>query len=242
MTEHSAAPTAGSQTAGSQTLARGLRALDTLAEAGGPLSIAELAERLGVHRSNAYRLLRTLEEHRYVVRDELGLIKLGPRLAALARGVSPALQTAALPELTELANSLGMTAFVAVLDIDHIVTLVSVEPSRAHPAVAQRPGARHPLTRGAPGYAIESVLPAHVHRSLFGGEQLSPAAADARSHGYALSHDEVVRGLTSVAVPLEITGESPAALAIVNIGLPEELEQLARQLRDAAARIADSYR
>ncbi|MFC6235832.1 IclR family transcriptional regulator, partial [Leucobacter soli] len=137
-------PISPSGTAGSQTLARGLRALDILAEADGPLSIADLAERLGVHRSNAYRLLRTLEEHRYVVRDELGLIRLGPRLAALARGVSPALQSAALPVLTEFANEVGMTAFIAVLDLDDVVTLISVEPTRAHPAVAQRPGARHP--------------------------------------------------------------------------------------------------
>lgn len=228
-------------TTGSQTLARGLRALDILAEAQEPLSIAQLAERLGVHRSNAYRLLRTLEEHRYVLRDESGLIRLGPRLAALARGVSPALQSAALPELTGLANSLGRTAFVAVLDLGDVVTLVSVEPARAHPAVAQRPGARHPLGHGAPGHAIEASLTAHERLRALGTAELSPSAAEARARGYAVSHDEVVPGLTSVAVPLTVAGEPPAALAIVSIGLPDDLDELASRLRGAAAAISHGF-
>lgn len=232
-------------TAGSQTLSRGLLALDVLAEADGPISIAELAARLGVHRSNAYRLLRTLEEHRYLVRDDAGLIRLGPRIAALARGVSPALQIAALPELTGLANAIGMTAFIAVLDIAdeaEVVTLVSVEPTRARPAVAQRPGARHPLAHGAPGHAIEGALPRAEHQRLLHGAPPSHGAVEAQSLGYALSHDEVVPGLTSVAVPLTIASESPAALAIVTIGQPENLDALVVRLQEAAARIAQGYR
>jgi DNA-binding IclR family transcriptional regulator len=79
----------------SQTLSRGLRALEILAEASGPISIAELAAALGLHRSIAYRILRTLEDHRLVLRDDRGLLLLGPRMAALARGVQRSLQAAA---------------------------------------------------------------------------------------------------------------------------------------------------
>ena len=52
----------------SQTLSRGIRILEILAEAREPLSIDDVAHRLGVHRSVAYRLVRTLEEHGLVVR------------------------------------------------------------------------------------------------------------------------------------------------------------------------------
>jgi len=55
----------------SQTLSRGIRILEILADAREPLSIDELSQRLGVHRSVAYRLLRTLEHHRLTVRDAL---------------------------------------------------------------------------------------------------------------------------------------------------------------------------
>ena len=55
-----------------------------------PISITDLSEALGIHRSNTYRLLRTLEEHRFAIRDDAGLIRLGPRIASLAHGVAPA--------------------------------------------------------------------------------------------------------------------------------------------------------
>lgn len=227
--------------AGSQTLARGLRALDVLADTRTPMSIAELADHLGVHRSNAYRLLRTLEEHRFVVRDDAGLIRLGPRIASLARGVSPALQTSALPALTELANDLGMTAFVAVLDGAEVTTLVSVEPSRAGASLAQRPGSRHPLSQGAPGHAIEAELAEADRARLLGGTEFSPGAASTQRLGYALSQNEVVPGLTSVAVPLTLAGEPPAALAIVTIGTPDDLPRVAERLHEAVARITRQY-
>src|SRR5699024_5682855 len=140
-----------SSTAGSQTLSRGIRVLEILSEAGTPLSIDETASRLGVHRSNAYRLVRTLEEHGLVGRDPRGGLVLGARLAALAAGVDRDLQAEALPELTAAANELGMTCFVAVLDREECVTLTSVEPRHAVAAVAQRPGTRHFVGAGSPG-------------------------------------------------------------------------------------------
>src|SRR3954469_5493652 len=100
----------------SQTLSRGIKALEILAEAQSPMTIAELSAALGVHRSIAYRILRTLEDHSLVMRDATGRLQAGPGLAARARGVSRSLQSAALPELTTLANSLNMTAFLAVWD------------------------------------------------------------------------------------------------------------------------------
>ena len=237
MTQNSDSP---ARAAGSQTLDRGLRALELLAEASGPVSIASLAEGLGVHRSNAYRVLRTLEDHRFVLRDEAGMIRLGPRLAALGRGAAASLQQAALPELGELANSFGFTTFIAMLDVDEAITLLSIEPTHGHANVAQRPGAKHPISRGAPGYAIEASLDHREHQALLGGAPLSAGAAEARGRGYAISNDEVIPGLTSVAVPLRVAGEPPAALAVVCIGLPEGLEALARSMREAAVRIERS--
>src|SRR5690554_7994494 len=93
----------------SQTLSRGIRVLETLAEASSPMMIADVATALGVHRSIAYRIVRTLEDHGLIARDTSGALSLGPRMAALARGVSRDLQAAALPELTAVANKLGMT-------------------------------------------------------------------------------------------------------------------------------------
>ena len=201
----------------SQTLARGIRVLEILAETDEPMTIVSLATALDVHRSIAYRILRTLEDHGLVVRDPAGLVRLGPRLAALARGVSRDLQAAALPVLTRIANELGMTAFVAVLDQSEVVTLVSIESRQAHATVAQRPGTRHSLHRGAPGIAIQSGLNAAQWAALGHAETRRSEAGEVASLGYASSHDEVIPGLSSIAVPLLVPGEPPASLAVVYI-------------------------
>src|SRR6478735_8594944 len=200
----------------SQTLSRGIRILETLADAREPLTIDDVAGRLGVHRSIAYRLLRTLEHHGLVVRDANGHVALGARMAALAAGVAHDLQAEALPELTAVANELGMTCFLVVLDHDECVTLVSVEPRHAVASVAQRPGTRHPVTVGAPGKAILSVLP-HGEWPSEVSERLREDVTDAATRGFATSHDEVIPSLRSVSVPLVVHGRRPAALAVVYV-------------------------
>src|SRR5699024_5429420 len=143
----------------SQTLSRGIQILEELADAPDSLSVDGVAEALQVHRSIAYRLVRTLECHGLVARDASGRYGLGARLAALASTVAHDLQAEALPELTAAANELGMTCFLAVLDRSDCVTLASVEPRHAVASVAQRPGTRHSVGVGAPGKAVLAQLP-----------------------------------------------------------------------------------
>ncbi len=204
------------------------------------MTIVELAAALDVHRSIAYRILRTLEDHGLVVRDPAGCVRLGPRLAALARGVSRDLQSAALPVLTRLANELGMTAFVAVLDQGAVVTLVSIESRQAHATVAQRPGTRHPLHMGAPGMAIQYGLTATQWAALGQAETRRSEAGEVAHLGYASSHDEVIPGLSSIAVPLLVPGESPASLAVVYISSLHSPTDIGAALTEAARTIVAS--
>ncbi|WP_336645897.1 IclR family transcriptional regulator [Microbacterium sp. USHLN186] len=220
----------------SQTLSRGIRILEILAD--GPLSIDDLAARLEVHRSVAYRLLRTLEDHRLVARDASGLAALGPRMAALAAGVAHDLQAEALPELTAVANELGLTAFLAVLDGDEVITLTSVEPRHTVANVAQRPGTRHPVSSGAPGKAILAQLREHDRPEL--DPDLRAEVAQVREGGYALSHDEVIPNLRSVAVPLPLRGARPAALAVVHVASRFSDAEIAARLQRSAAVIREA--
>ena len=224
-----------------QTLSRGIRMLELLADASGPLTIPVIASRLGLHRSIAYRILRTLEDHGLVVRDAAGAVELGPRMATLARAVSRDLQSAALPQLTAVANELTMTAFLAVLDRHDVVTLVTVEPAHAHATVAQRPGTRHPLASGAPGIAIQSVLTDTEWRAL-PGEHARDEAELARDRGYATSHDEVIVGLASIAVPVRAAGQPVAALAVVYVTNDVDADAIGSRLREAAAAIESDLR
>lgn len=220
----------------SQTLDRGIRVLEVLAEAEQPLSIAQIAAALGVHRSIAYRILRTLEAHRLVTRNPHGLLEPGVGLATLARGVSRPLQSAALPELAAVANELGMTCFLVVPDGEDCVTLTSVEPRHSVVSVAQRPGTRHPINRGAPGIALLAGQPPRPDEP--------PPVTRARQAGYATSHGEVIPGLSSIAVPLpNRNGHHPhAAVAVVYVGNdlhdPDSETAVATRLQQAARVIA----
>lgn len=218
----------------SQTLSRGIRILEVLADAREPLSIDDIARRLDVHRSVAYRLLRTLEDHGLVARDSSGRVALGARMAALAAGVAHDLQAEALPELTDIANELGMTCFLSVLDHDECVTLASVEPRHAAASVAQRPGTRHPVTRGAPGKAILSLVPP-ASWPANADEHLRTEVTDAASRGFFESHDEVIPSLRAVAVALELRGRGPAAIAVVYLASGHEPAEIAARLARSAS-------
>ncbi len=219
------------QAAHSQTLHRGVRALELLAEAGQPLSIAELATRLGVHRSIAYRIVRTLEDHRLVTRAGDGRLAPGVGLAVLARSVKSTLQTAALPELSDLANDLGMTSFLVVEDEGEAVTVQTVEPRHSTVHVAYRPGVRHPVTRGAPGLALLAGMPKAR------GERA--AVAQARTRGWATTQGEVLTGMRAVAAPvLDGRGDVVAAVSVVFVDSEHRLEQIGDRVSAAARAIA----
>ena len=205
---------------GSQTLSRGLDALALIGESRTPATINDLAVQLGVNRSAAYRVVRTLERHRFVQRSPSGELTLGVRLAALGQTVSRELQVVALPVLQRVADALQMTAFLVVYDGEEAVTLLSVEPRNAATFVAQRPGRRHPVGRGAPGRVIQSMLSPHEH----------PAAR------HEQSRDEVIPGLSAIAVPLR--SERPASIAVLYATRAVDVPGIVEMLEEASASIA----
>lgn len=225
----------------SQTLSRGIRVLEVLADADGPVSIAALAAELDVHRSIVYRLLRTLEDHRLVRRDTTG-VELGIGLVDLAHGVARDLRAVSMHELTAAANELAMTAYVSVLDAGECVTLLSAEPINESTTIAYKPGARHPISAGADGVAMQMQL----DEDQLVGEAAEPwqrsRRAEALARGYAESLGEVVRGLRAIAVPLVVPHRPPAAIAAVYVESELPTDQIGARLATAARNIADKMR
>jgi len=214
----------------SQTLDRGIRVLETLAEVARPMAVGEVALALGMHRSIVYRILRTLEDHRLVMRLGNGSYDLGLGLPVLARGVSRTLHAAATPDLAELANDTAMTAFLAVADRDECVTLLTVEPRHSHAHVAYRPGGRHPIDRGAPGIALLAGGPPSAAER--------PEVTQARREGFARSHSEVIPGMSSVAAAVLGRTGVVAAVAVIFVDATIDESGLATRVRRAADNIA----
>ena len=148
-------------------------------------------------------------------------------------------QAEALPELTSAANELAMTCFLAVLDADEIVTLTSVEPRHAVASVAQRPGSRHPMGIGAPGKVILASLPASEWPETTDAARRAELE-EVRVRGWAISHDEVLPGVRSTAVPLKLPSGQPAALAVVYVSSSRADEEIAARLASASTSIREA--
>lgn len=138
----------------SQTLDRGLRVLKLLADTDHGLTVTELSNKLGVNRTVVYRLLATLEQHALVRRDIGGRARVGLGVLRLGRQVHPLVREAALPALRSLAEDVGATAHLTLVDGTEALAVAVVEPTWTDYHVAYRAGFRHPLDRGAAGRAI----------------------------------------------------------------------------------------
>jgi DNA-binding IclR family transcriptional regulator len=98
------------------SLARGLQILSMLAESDVPLGVTEVAERLGVDPSTSYRLLATLENHRFVLQETNKKYALGFGILDIAAGLNRRLNLAAvaMPSLTTLTKKSGETSHIAI--------------------------------------------------------------------------------------------------------------------------------
>ena len=69
-----------------QTADRALQVLQQFRTPADALSVTEIAERLGIHRSTASRLVSTLRARGFLERTPVGdLVRLGPEVARLGR-------------------------------------------------------------------------------------------------------------------------------------------------------------
>lgn len=182
-----------------QTLDRGILALKVIADHPAGLSVAGLAEALGVPRANVYRIVETLEAHALVARTEAGKVVLGSGVLLLAARFAPRLRAAAQPLLHALARETAATAFLTAPQGEEAVALMVAEPEGGVLNVGYRVGSRHPLAAGAAGLAI-----------LAGRAERPDDSEDvrrARREGYCLTRGQLQRGAVGVASPIH----SPAS-------------------------------
>lgn len=205
----------------SQTLDRGLRVLEALAEASDGLTMTELADRLEVNRTVVHRLVSTLEQHALVRRGARGRLHVGLGVLHLASAVQPVLRDLAVPVLRGLAEMLGCTAHLTVADGDEALALAVVEPSWTDFHVGYRVGSRHPLDRGAAGRAI-----------LLGRQPDTPSR-----RAFAVTEGELQPGARGLAAPVLGAEALEASVGIVTMG-EIDVDVMAPPVLRAAAEVA----
>ena len=142
-----------SKTSGSQTLLRGLDVIEAVVD--GPISLADLAQRLDLTRSTAHRLATALVERRYLNFVPRIGYQFGPKLLELgflAQQQTDIVQLAR-PHLEALAAKTEDTVHLGVLDNERALYLDKI-PGRRRVEISSRVGDRHPLTSTGLGKAL----------------------------------------------------------------------------------------
>jgi DNA-binding IclR family transcriptional regulator len=192
---------------GSQTLARGLTALQAVAATPEGLTIQQIADQIGVHRTIAYRLLNTLTSYRLVSKGEDGRFRSAAALAVLGASFDNNLRQLSLPTLRTLADELGTTVSLLVAEGDQQVAVAVIVPTQVGYQLAFHEGSRHPLSLGAAGIALLAAMPPRP-----GERDIVPQT---RERGWVVTHGEIEPGTFGLAVP--VLRRPPAPPTCINL-------------------------
>ena len=155
---------------------RAARLLRHIGEGDAVTNMSETARALGINRTTLVRLLRTLNAERFIEqRPDGNGWRIGVGLIGLTAQAffSEDLVQTAVPVLTGLAETLGLSAHLGVLDGLEIVYLVRRVPNHVF-ASNIRVGSRLPAHAANMGRVILANLPAAQIDRLYAGATLTP--------------------------------------------------------------------
>ncbi|CAN5438288.1 IclR family transcriptional regulator [soil metagenome] len=182
---------------GAQTLRRGLSVLRLLTRTGpGGLRMSEIGRRLGLNKTTANRLTRTLVDEGFVVHDAASACyRLGPEAFAIGLAAEPSyvLQRMAAPLLRMLAEESGDTVFFSVLHGYESICLSRDEGDFPIRNQLIKPGDRWPLGVGAGSCAL---LAARSDKEV---DEILKTNAAVRHDRFARCTDDAIRALIDEA-------------------------------------------
>ncbi|MGH3345519.1 MAG: IclR family transcriptional regulator [Nocardioides sp.] len=240
---------------GVQSVDRALTILEVLARVG-EAGVTEIAAELDVHKSTAFRLVATLEQHRLVEQaGDRGKYRLGVGVLRLAGATTARLDLVqeARPVCRQLAADTGETVNIAVLSERSALYLDQVAGSSAlqpHNWVGQH----IPLHATSNGKvllsgldrprldAILGSLPTYTSHTITKKAALRGELDRVREQGYAVAVDELEVGLTAVAAPIRNShGDVVASMSVSGPTFrlsADRVDGVSRQLVEAAEEVS----
>jgi DNA-binding IclR family transcriptional regulator len=242
----------------SQTVERAVAIIEQISDR--PASLGEVAERLGVHKSTALRLLQTLERAGFARRDEGGRYNVGTRLIGIATKAldSLDLREIARPHLTRLNQACGHTIHLASL-LDGDIVYIDKYEGRTSVRMYSRIGKTASAHASGVGKAIlchldkaqlDELLAGitwvrHTAKTLVTEDAFRAELADVRERGYARDDGEFEEIINCVAAP--IRSSNGQVRSAISISAPKmvtplaELELLVPDLLATAEAISRDY-
>ena len=239
-----------------QSVDRAVSVLEILARLG-EAGVTEIADELDVHKSTAFRLLGVLENRGLVAQaKDRGKYYLGAGVLRLAGAAAVRLDISqeGVPVCRELADELGETVNIAVLDDDAAVNIMQARGTAS--VTAQNwLGRRTPLHATSSGKVLLAhmsptlregllarPLPRFTERTITGASMLRGELEAVVEQGYGVTIEELELGLAAVAVPIRAhDGKVIAAISVsgpVYRLNPDRLPELAKRTVAAGAELS----
>lgn len=212
-----------------QSFARGLEVIRSFSASAPRQTLSEVAERSGLSRAGARRILLTLESLGYV-RSDGRLFSLSPRILDLGFAYlsSMPIWNLAEPVMQALVSEVRESCSAAVLDGTDIVYVLRV-PTHKIMSLSLGVGSRLPAYCTSMGRMLLSALPqaelmqclaasdrtARTKYTVTGIKDLASRIAQVRKQGWSLVNQELEEGLVSMAAP--ITNRAGQMVAALNI-------------------------
>ena len=212
-----------------QSFARGLSVIRAFGPKAREMTLTEVAERTGLTRAGARRILLTLQHLGYVAANERKFY-LTPRILDLGYSYlsSMKLWNFAEPVMEELVDKVHESCSVSVLDGTEIVYVLRV-PTRKIMTINLSIGSRLPAFCTSMGRVLlgdldeaaldkilsQSELKAQTKLTVTHPTRLKKIIAEDRKKAWSLIDQELEEGLCSIAVPLiDFSGRTIAAMNI----------------------------
>lgn len=236
--------------------------IDCIVESRVPLSVTEIAARLGLPVPTVHRIAMQLTERGYL-RRALGSkrFRMGPRLAVLGIRVVGSVFAADRPHafLVALARRLGEHCQIGIVTDDEVIYVDSASPDR-DTGLQFRPGHSAPIYCTSIGKLhlaqlddddLTHVLTA-IHYKRFTPTTICQSRAllletqRVRKRGWAATNGEYTPGVVGCAVP--IVGASGRLIAGLGLSAPQahmafaNVRTVIPAMQDAAVRIGDAVR
>lgn len=214
-----------------QGLDRVVAILDLLGASDNSLSLAEICQSMGLHKSTAHRALMALERTGMIERAPASRYRLGLKLYDMgSRAVEQIdLRSCVHPHLRKLALRVGEIVHLGVLHKTRVVYIDKVEPINRRVCISSRTGTSNPVYSTSLGKAILAYLPAEevaktvakiqfkgfTTKTLASPDELLKALERVRRRGYAVDDEEMEIGTRCVGAPiLDSAGRPIAAVSV----------------------------
>jgi DNA-binding IclR family transcriptional regulator len=237
-----------------KSLDRALIILDAISSADHPLSVAEVANLVGMARPTAHRLIQTLTAAGYVAQDPLsGRVSIGLSVLQLAGSLldTNRLRLEALPHLQAMSQRTGMRSNLGVVHRGALLYLAGVEKPSL-PMIYSRFGKSAPIHCCSLGKAIIAHLPPDEFGALFLTDELEAVTPSSitsvarlieecetiRRQGYALDCEEHYVGHFCVAVAILNSRNHPLGAIGLSGRSLDSLTPEIETVRDTAEAIA----